>query len=136
MIHNLLSWLWHDIIVVFFEMVNTAIQSEDELVSEIKGQSRLAFNNLYSGYSPLLCYTIRKITGNDTLLENILQDTFIHIWTYIDEYDSKQERIYSWMIRIAKTKALDAEQPGTKYTLPAISPGETLSNFTTYLCIC
>jgi hypothetical protein len=41
------------------------------------------------------------------IAENILQDTFLKIWSTIDSYSAEKERLFTWMIAIARNLAKD-----------------------------
>lgn len=53
---------------------------EVALFIEIANGNEIAFRALFERYSPLFSYIIHKITGDESLIPDYLQDTFLKIW--------------------------------------------------------
>lgn len=53
---------------------------EAALFIEIANGNEIAFRALFERYSPLFSYIIHKITGDESLIPDYLQDTFLKIW--------------------------------------------------------
>jgi RNA polymerase sigma-70 factor, ECF subfamily len=85
----------------------TTTYTHDELVDMIKNRNQQAFGYLYDNYSKALFGIINNIIPSTEEAEDILQNTFIKIWTNFDSYDSAKGRLYTWMINIARNMAID-----------------------------
>lgn len=79
--------------------------SEAELVAAAKAGSPNAFAELQSQYSRRLYRTIFGITKNHEDTEDALQDTFLHAFVAIRNFEGRSS-VYSWMTRIAINSAL------------------------------
>lgn len=62
---------------------------------------------LYDRYAAA-CYGLAlRILGDREDAEEAVQDTFVALWRRAGTYDPGQGRAYSWMLRIARNKAID-----------------------------
>jgi RNA polymerase sigma factor (sigma-70 family) len=80
---------------------------EDELVVGLKGKSHAALEYLYDHYSGALYGIISRIVKKEDVAEEILQDVFLKIWDRIGSYDPSKGRLFTWMLNIARNKAID-----------------------------
>ncbi len=74
---------------------------------KVAGYDSKAFEQLYDRYSPLLYTLIKKIVGDKEIAGEILSDVFVIIWKRIDQFDFKSNNVYTWLITIARNKAID-----------------------------
>ncbi|HSX48850.1 MAG TPA: RNA polymerase sigma factor [Candidatus Saccharimonadales bacterium] len=75
------------------------------LVNEIKNGNVLAFEILVKRYQRPFYSFVFKITGNDLIVEDILQETFLKIYKNIDKFDIKR-KFSTWAFEIAKNTAI------------------------------
>ncbi|QNK63348.1 sigma-70 family RNA polymerase sigma factor [Pedobacter sp. PAMC26386] len=54
--------------------------AEDELFSHIKAGNKNAFEQLYRDHSGGVYYNLRRLTRNDELAKELLQDVFTRVW--------------------------------------------------------
>ena len=73
---------------------------------ELKNDSYEAFNALYSQYFDLLYGFIFKLTRSHDLTSELVQDTFIKVWTNRKKIDPEQS-FKAWLYTIAKNHLLD-----------------------------
>lgn len=66
-----------------------------------------ALETLYNRYSPILYTVIKKIVGDGQVSEEVLIDVFVIVWRKINYYDLKNGDAYSWLISVARNKAID-----------------------------
>ncbi len=81
--------------------------SNQEIILLIKQGDVRGLQYLYDHYSPALFGVISRIVQSDHLSEEVLQDTFVKIWSNIDQYDSSKSRLFTWMYQIARNNAID-----------------------------
>lgn len=82
--------------------------SENELITLLKNKDEKAFNYLYDHYSGALYgLVIKMVDSQQEHAEEILQDTFVKIWKYIDQYDVSKGRLYTWIINITRNTTID-----------------------------
>ncbi|MFV0418749.1 MAG: RNA polymerase sigma factor [Dysgonomonas sp.] len=82
-------------------------ETENKLIERLHNPSRQqsAFSELVKGYSESLYWQIRKIVLSHDDANDVLQNTFIKVWTSIDNFrgDSK---LSTWLYRIAINEAI------------------------------
>ncbi len=81
--------------------------SDRELVLKVAGKESKALEELYDRYSPILFTLINKIVKDKTVTGEILSDIFVIIWQKIHMYKGELENVYTWMVNLARNKALD-----------------------------
>jgi len=109
--------------------------TDAEIMLKIAGYDSKALELLYDRYSPMLYALIKKIIPNQELAEEVLSEVFVIILKQIDQFDYKSSDVYTWLVTLARNKAIDAMKRGqgkekVKYTeeyekeeiLPKLSP--------------
>lgn len=81
--------------------------SEEELINLLKKDSQEGISILYDNYSSALYGVITKIVRSEEIAQDILQDAFVKIWKNFSSYDSSKGRLFTWMINIARNRAID-----------------------------
>ena len=82
-------------------------QTDNELMHQLDGHDTAAFGHLYDRYSTVLFSLIDKIVGDKELAEKILEDVFLILWKRIDLFDFRTACVYTWLVNLAKNKAID-----------------------------
>lgn len=81
--------------------------SEEELVQALRNREKVAAEALYDMYSASLYGVIFRIVNEETLAEDILQETFVKIWQSFSSYSSDKGRLFTWMVNIARNLSID-----------------------------
>jgi RNA polymerase sigma factor (sigma-70 family) len=79
----------------------------DILITALKNKDEQAFAFLYDNYSAALYGVISRIIDDDGTANDILQDTFVSIWENMESYKAEKGTIFTWMLNIARYKAID-----------------------------
>ena len=66
-----------------------------------------ALETLYDRYSLLLYTVVKKIVGEKELAEEVLIEVFAIIWRKIDHYNTENNSAYTWLVSLARNKAVD-----------------------------
>jgi RNA polymerase sigma-70 factor, ECF subfamily len=77
------------------------------LVKLVQSKNERGFHTLYNKYCGALFGVIIKLVKRTDVADDLLQDTFVKIWKYIDSYDNSKGTLYTWMLNIARNQALD-----------------------------
>jgi len=87
----------------------TSIQprTDAEIMLKIAGYDSKALEALYDRYTPILYTLIKKIVKDQETAEEVLTEVFIMIWKHIDEFDFKVSNVYTWLVTLARNKAID-----------------------------
>jgi RNA polymerase sigma factor (sigma-70 family) len=73
----------------------------------LKQQDKKMFELLYDKYSGALYNIILKITLNEQVAQDTLQEGFIKIWKNIQSYDEQKGSIFTWMLNVCRNTAID-----------------------------
>lgn len=82
--------------------------NQEELIAMLRRRDRKGFDLLYDAYSAALLGVIMKLVSPKESAEDVLQDSFVKIWKYIDRFDATKGSLYTWMLNITRNTALDA----------------------------
>jgi RNA polymerase sigma-70 factor (ECF subfamily) len=80
---------------------------EQHIVSLLNEGDKRAIPLIYENYSNSLYGVIIKVTGNEALAEDALQETFIKVWKYSKKYDPSKAKLFTWLYRVARNTAID-----------------------------
>ncbi len=81
--------------------------SDEELIRAIAGGDEPAFASLYRRYSSILFGYLLRILHSNAEAEDVLQEVFVHVWQHATDFDETRGRVFSWLIRIAHSRAID-----------------------------
>ena len=84
-----------------------SISLEQHIVQLLEKGDTTAINLLYENYADSLYGVILKVTKNEELAQDALQETFVKVWKNAKKYDSKKAKLFTWLYRIAKNTAID-----------------------------
>ncbi|MFD2512280.1 RNA polymerase sigma factor [Pontibacter locisalis] len=95
-------------------MSGTEIRREAELslIEALKQGRQEVMGQLYDAYAPVLMGMISRIVEDTEVAEEVLQETFVAIWSRIGVYDSTKSRFLIWSLAIARGIALQAVNSG------------------------
>lgn len=82
--------------------------SDKDLMLRVQDNDAEAMEILYDRYSPLLFTLIKKIVGNQESAEEVLTEVFLIIWKWADQFDFEIKNVYTWMVLLARKKAIDS----------------------------
>lgn len=82
------------------------------LLSRTSQGDRSAFERLYQLTSPRLYAVCLQMMQEKQLAEDVLQDAYIRIWHNASEFRQDKGSALSWMISIARYRALDLLRSG------------------------
>lgn len=102
-------------------MIKNNLINDIELLIKIRKNDLEALALLYDRYSPLLYAFIKKIVVEQKLANSVIEDTFLIIWRWAEEFDFEIYNVYTWMILIARNKALDTIKRNRGDELPEYS---------------
>lgn len=81
--------------------------TEQKIINLLQKGDKRALTLLYENYSNSLYGVILKITLNEEIAEDALQETFIKVWKNASKYDSSKAKLFTWLFRIARNTAID-----------------------------
>lgn len=99
-----------------------APSTDIELMQRVAGYDSKALEALYNRYSSILYTVVKKIVTDEKLAEEVLTDIFVIIWRKINYFDFNTKNVYTWLITLARNKAVD--------TLRRTHEGENAEEYT------
>lgn len=88
-------------------LANKITYTHEELIEGIAAKDQKAFTYLYEHYAKALFAVISAIVKEQEEAEDVLQKTFVKIWSNFAAYDVAKGRLYTWMLNIARNLAID-----------------------------
>lgn len=108
-------------------MAQQAFQEDDkELLAAFREEAtrERAFAKIIKKYQERLYWHVRRLVVNHEDANDVLQNVFIKIWTYLDNF-REESNLYTWMYRIATNEALTFIEKEKKRTSVSLSDHET-----------
>ncbi|MDR3625861.1 MAG: sigma-70 family RNA polymerase sigma factor [Ignavibacteriaceae bacterium] len=84
------------------------ISSTDiDLMQRVSSNDSKALEVLYNRYSSLLYTLVKKIVSEEQTAEDILSEIFVIVWRKADLFDFNTGNVYTWLVTLARNKAVD-----------------------------
>ncbi len=93
------------------------VQSDRALMGQILAGNDGAFESLYRLHSTLLFSVIFHILRDQAEAEDVLQETFVHMWRRAASYDAERASLFTWSVMIARNRAIDRIRSRQRYWL-------------------
>jgi RNA polymerase sigma-70 factor (ECF subfamily) len=77
------------------------------LMQRIAARDTASLAELYDRHSRLLFGLILRIVRDRSEAEEILQETFVRVWTRAETYDARMSGPLPWIVRVARNCAID-----------------------------
>jgi RNA polymerase sigma-70 factor (ECF subfamily) len=77
------------------------------LVGAIAVGDERAFASLYDRYSSILFGLLIRILHSRAEAEDVLQEVFLQIWQQARSFDSARGRAFTWLVTLARSRAID-----------------------------
>ena len=78
---------------------------DNNLVSMFQHGDKEVYSRLYNKYAPAVLGVLTRLVGDRAIAEECANDAFCTIWSRRKDYDPAKERLFTWMIKIAKHSA-------------------------------
>lgn len=76
-------------------------------MGRLQAGDRTGLERLYDRYAKLLYSVALRIVGERTEAEDVLQQVWIQVWRTAERYDAARGSVSSWLLTLARTRALD-----------------------------
>jgi RNA polymerase sigma-70 factor (ECF subfamily) len=85
-----------------------SVRTDDiALVRRVAASDREAFALLYERYSSLVHSICRRVLDDRFAQEEATQDVFLQVWRRADRFDPDRASVGSWLVLLARSRALD-----------------------------
>jgi RNA polymerase sigma-70 factor (ECF subfamily) len=86
---------------------STSLAADVDLLQRIAARDEAALASLYDRHSRLAYSVILRILRSTADAEDVLQETFVRVWSRAETYDVRLGSPAAWLIRIARNRAVD-----------------------------
>jgi len=80
---------------------------EKHIVELLKTGDERAIGLLYDNYADALYGVAIKVTHDEALAQDVLQESFVKIWKNAHKYDADKARLFTWLFRVVQNTAID-----------------------------
>ncbi|MGH2689925.1 MAG: sigma-70 family RNA polymerase sigma factor [Actinomycetota bacterium] len=84
------------------------VEEDAELVRRIAEGDRAAFERLYDRYAASAFGIARRVCGDASLAEDVVQEAFLSIWRRPTSYSPDRGKVGSYLFGVVHNKAVDA----------------------------
>lgn len=81
--------------------------ADDDLLQAVSRGDESALARLYDRYRLILFGLILRILHDRSEAEDVLQEVFLQVWRRAHNFDSARGRAFTWLVTIARSRALD-----------------------------
>lgn len=86
---------------------DNALIDEAALIRLISLHDQNALSELYGRYGRAVYSLAYRVVQNNTLAEEVTQDTFLKVWNQPESWDPVRGKLISWLLTIARYTAID-----------------------------
>lgn len=90
------------------EKMKTGQVSDETLASQVARGDASALETLYDRYASTVLAVSLKVTGDRSVAEDVLQETFWRVWRSAATFQPQRGAFSGWLFRIARNLAIDA----------------------------
>jgi RNA polymerase sigma-70 factor, ECF subfamily len=87
--------------------VTADVATDLGLLQRIAARDERAVAELYDRHSRLVFSILRRMLRSQADAEDVLQETFVRVWSRADSYDPALGSPATWLTRIARNRAVD-----------------------------
>jgi len=95
-----------------YPIIRTQAEEERDLVRRLKERDSHAMAEIYSLYGRLVYIRILRIVRNQSIAEDLTQETFLRIWNGVRSYDEERAGLGTWIAAVARNQAIDYLRSG------------------------
>ena len=85
-----------------------AATSDEELLAGLAAGRLESLDTLYERYASMAYGIARRITSDDALAEDVVQDAFLGAWRSAERYVAGRGSVKTWLLAIVHHRAIDA----------------------------
>lgn len=95
--------------LLLFAIAATAIRFTDDgdLIRRLRQRDPDVLGELYDRYGRIAYTVILRIVRDQAVAEDLVQESFLRVWTRAQAFDSERGALGAWIITVARNQALD-----------------------------
>jgi RNA polymerase sigma-70 factor (ECF subfamily) len=104
--HKLMKTL---LALVLFPLAALLLRNKDDsaLLERLRNRDPEAMGELYDRYSRITYSLIYRVVRNQSVAEDLVQETFIRIWNRIQGFDQQKGALGPWILTVARNRSID-----------------------------
>jgi RNA polymerase sigma-70 factor (ECF subfamily) len=105
-------------------VASTTSEADLGLLRRIAARDEAALADLYDRHSQLAFSVIMRILRSSADAEEVLQETFVRVWSRAETYDARLGSPVAWLTRIARNRAIDRLRARRVRSDISVGPGD------------
>ena len=95
--------------LVLFPIASILLRNKDEvaLLERLRARDPDAMGVLYDRYSRITYSLIYRVVRNQSVAEDLVQETFIRVWNRIQGFDHQKGALGPWILTVARNRSID-----------------------------
>jgi len=95
--------------LVLFPIAAALLRTKDDsvLLDRLRARDPDAMGELYDRYSRITYSLIYRVVRNQSVAEDLVQETFIRVWNRIQGFDHQKGALGPWILTVARNRAID-----------------------------
>jgi RNA polymerase sigma-70 factor, ECF subfamily len=81
--------------------------AEAALIERLRKRDPDALASVYDRYSPIVYSLFLRITKDQSVAEDLVQELFIRVWSHVGSFDARKGALGVWILSIARNMAID-----------------------------
>jgi len=100
-----IAWLIQQLL----PLLSVALKFADDgpLVERLRRRDGDAMAELYDRYGKLVFSVIYRVVHNQTVAEDLTQETFLRVWNRVQAFDQDKGALGPWVLTVARNRAID-----------------------------
>lgn len=84
-----------------------ALDADDELLLRVAAEDEMAFRSLVERHIDHAYGLALRILGNGADAEDVVQDTFLKVWTHRGRWEAGRAKFSTWLYRVVMNRCID-----------------------------
>jgi RNA polymerase sigma-70 factor (ECF subfamily) len=93
--------------ILYLQLLKKKMVKLERLVKQLQDKNVDAFEELHKMYAENICGVINAIVNDEAIAKELCQDVFLKVWQKSELYDSSKGRFFTWLLNMARNKAID-----------------------------
>jgi len=89
------------------DAVDYSLLGDEALIARVVERDMRALDTLYARYSRPVFSLALKILGDREVVEEVVQEVFLRLWTRAHGFDPQRGKLLSWLLTITHHRAVD-----------------------------